>query len=169
MGDVKNLQEKQAVDKLKKMVDEIKTCLFCTQIKTGESFTTRPMSTQKVDDEGNLWFLSDKNSNKNAQIREDDGVQLLYTNKPHEGFLSIAGHAEIQYDRNKIKELWEPIAKAWFTEGENDPRISVIKVTPTEGYYWDTKHGKMVSFVKILTAMVTGNQDDGGIEGRLNP
>ena len=26
-----------------------------------------------------------------------------------------------------------------------DPRITVIKVTPSDGYYWDTKHGNAVA------------------------
>jgi general stress protein 26 len=38
----------------------------------------------------------------------------------------------------------------WFTEGEDDPRITVIKVSPTQGYYWDNKHGNAVAFVKQL-------------------
>ncbi len=45
-------------------------------------------------------------------------------------------------DKEKIEELWTPLAKAWFTEGINDPRISVIKVVPDNGFYWDNKHGK---------------------------
>ncbi|MGE3509589.1 MAG: pyridoxamine 5'-phosphate oxidase family protein [Vicinamibacterales bacterium] len=33
----------------------------------------------------------------------------------------------------KIDELWEPLAKTWFTEGKDDPRITVIKVAPRRG------------------------------------
>ena len=53
--------------------------------------------------------------------------------------MSIFGTAEILFDKNKVEEMWTPIAKAWFTEGKDDPAISLIKVTPQEGYYWDTK------------------------------
>jgi hypothetical protein len=52
--------------------------------------------------------------------------------------------------RMKIEELWSPLIKTWFTEGVDDPRITVIKVTPTEGYYWDNKHGSAVAGVKML-------------------
>ena len=40
--------------------------------------------------------------------------------------------------------MWNDIAKAWFEEGKVDPRITVIKFEPTEGFYWDTKSGKLV-------------------------
>jgi general stress protein 26 len=77
--------------------------------------------------------------------------------------------AAISTDRKKIKELWSPIAKTWFTEGVDDPRLSVIKVTPTQGYYWDTKHGLAVAGVKMLIGAVLKKTMDDGIQGKLNP
>lgn len=70
-------------------------------------------------------------------------------------------------DKEKIKELWEPVLKTWFTEGENDPRTSVIKVEPIEGYYWDTKHGPAVAFAKKLMGAAMGKTLDDSIEGKL--
>jgi general stress protein 26 len=167
MGEIRDLQHTEAIERLRDMIGETKTCLFCTSIQTGRPFDTRPMSTQDVDDAGNIWFLSDEASFKNTQIRQDPHVQLLYTISPHASFLSVYGQAEVFFDREKIGALWEPIAKAWFKEGKDDPRIRVIKVTPEEGYYWDTKHGKMVSFLKILASVVSGKTADDGVEGKL--
>jgi general stress protein 26 len=67
----------------------------------------------------------------------------------------------------KIKELWEPIIRTWFTGGVDDPRITVIKVEPSEGYYWDTKHGHMVAGVKMLIGAAVGKTLDDSVEGRL--
>ncbi len=83
--------------------------------------------------------------------------------------MQLNGTAAISTDREKIKELWSPIAKTWFTEGVDDPRISVIKVTPTQGYYWDTKHGLAVAGVKMLIGAVLKKTMDDGIQGKLNP
>jgi hypothetical protein len=45
-----------------------------------------------------------------------------------------------------------------------------LKVTPKEGYYWDTKDGKVVAAFKIAVAAVSGgNGSDGGVEGRAKP
>jgi general stress protein 26 len=57
--------------------------------------------------------------------------------------------------------------KVWFTGGIDDPRISVIKVEPTEGYYWDNKHGNAIAFVKQLAGAVIGKTIDDSIEGKL--
>jgi general stress protein 26 len=164
MGDTKHLHSESAISKMKELAKEITTCMFGTY--ENSKFFTRPMSTQQVDDEGNLWFLSDRDSEKNNQIEYDDRVELIYS-QGNEKFLSIHGTASISYDKEKIKELWQPLAKIWFTEGVDDPRISVIKVSFSDGYYWNTKHGKMVEIAIMAAALVSGKTMDDGIEGKL--
>jgi general stress protein 26 len=83
--------------------------------------------------------------------------------------MQLNGTAVISTDREKIRELWSPLARTWFTEGEEDPRLSVIKVTPSQGYYWDTKHGLPVAGVKMLIGAILKKTMDDGIQGKLNP
>ena len=66
-----NLQASEGTEKLKDLVENIDICLFCTNLKTGDGATTRPMSAQEVDEEGNLWFFSDINSDKNREIKNE--------------------------------------------------------------------------------------------------
>ncbi|GAB3774988.1 hypothetical protein GCM10028818_18480 [Spirosoma horti] len=157
----------EAGKKIKELVDKSSTCFFCTGIKTGEPLQTRPMSVQKVDEKGNFWFLSANDSHKNATIQSDNNVQLLFQGSDYSDFLSIYGAATISTDKALIKELWEPILKAWFTEGVDDPRITVIKVNTLEAYYWDNKHGDAVAFVKTIAGAIMGKTLDDSIEGTL--
>ncbi len=162
-----NLLGAEASEKIRELVDKSKTCFFITDIQTSQPLHVRPMSVQKVDEEGGLWFLSSDDSHKNAEIQSDQRVQLLFQGSAHSDFLSLYGYASISRDKAKIKELWEPILKAWFTEGEDDPRITVIKVTPTEGYYWDNKHGNAVAFIKTMAGALVGKTLDDSIEGTI--
>jgi len=165
----KNLEGTEAWARAKDMAKGAKTCFFCSGIKSGLPFSVRPMSFQKFDDNGDIWFLSAKDSHKNEDISHDPMVQLLFQESAHSGFLNLYGIAEITDDKEKIKELWEPLAKTWFTEGEDDPRISVIKFSPTQGYYWDNKHGDAIAFIKMAAGAVLGKTFDDSIEGKLEP
>jgi general stress protein 26 len=163
----KNLAGQEAVEKIKEIIDTSGVCFFCTKIKEGESFSTRPMSVQQVDDDGNCWFLSAADSYKNAEINEDNTVQLLFRGSEHSDFLTLYGKANISTDKQKIKELWVPLVKAWFTEGVDDPRITVIKVAPKEGYYWDNKHGNIIAFAKTAFSAIAGKTYDDSIQGNI--
>ena len=162
----KNLQGDEALTKIKELC-EGKSCFFCTNITTGKPFDTRPMHVQKVDEKGVFWFLSANDSLKDKEILHNPAVQLLFQGSAYSDFVNIYGHATITNDKQKIQELWEPIYKTWFTGGIDDPRISVIAITPEEGYYWDTKHGKLVSFVKQIAGAIAGKTLDDSIEGTL--
>ncbi|MEO8961509.1 MAG: pyridoxamine 5'-phosphate oxidase family protein [Ginsengibacter sp.] len=166
MSENKNLKNEEAIEKIKELVKDIGTCMFCTNVAE-MPFRTRPMATIEVDDAGNLWFFSNASSDKNDEIKNDDIVQLIYAKNSSSHFLTITGKAQLIKDKNKIEELWTPIAKAWFTEGKDDPDISVIKITPQDAYYWDTAHGKMITLLKIATSVVTGKRLDEGVQGTL--
>lgn len=162
-----NLQSTEAIAKIKELVDQAKSCFFCTAVAVTGSHAARPMSVQEVDDAGNLWFLSSKDSHKNLELETDPAVTLYFQGSSHSDFLTLSGRATISQDKARIKELWEPVHKTWFTEGIDDPRITVIKFIPSDGYYWDTKHGMTVAGIKMLIGAALGQTLDDSIEGQL--
>lgn len=165
----KDLHGSEAGKKIKELAAKNNTCFFCTGITTGKPIIVRPMAVQKMDEEGNLWFLSANDSHKNQDIQTDNNVQLLFQGSAHSDFLSVYGIATMSADKELIKELWEPILKTWFTGGVDDPRITVIKVEVLEGYYWDNKHGNAVAFAKMAVGAAIGKTLDDSIEGTITP
>lgn len=164
MGDHKDLKNISAAEKIKDLAEDIKTCMLCTY--KNDKLQSRPMSFQEIDEYGNFFFLSDKNSNKNEEITANSKVEIIFA-QPHDKFMILHGNATISYDRKRIKELWNPIIKIWMAGGDDDPNLSIIKVVPEDGYYWNNKNGKMVAIAKMTVAFVTGKTMDDGIEGNL--
>jgi general stress protein 26 len=168
MNHTTHLQSQDGVKKLKDMVEEIGMCLFCTNLKTNDGATCRPMSPQEVDYEGNLWFFSDVRSDKNREIAMDNAVQLFFAHPPKSSYMVVNGEAEIIIDRNRTEELWSPAIKIWFSQGKDDPNISIIKVHTKSAYYWDGEGGTMVNFFKMLASVATGTTLANGKEGSIS-
>lgn len=162
-----DLQGAAAVRKIAELVKLAENCFFCTSLTRGSESSSRPMNVRQIDEQGTLWFLSASDSHLNQELATDPVVRLYFQGSTHSDFLQLTGRAEVTADKAKIKELWEPILKTWFTEGIDDPRIRVIKVRPVDGYYWDTKHGMAVAGVKMLIGAVLGKTLDDSIEGTL--
>lgn len=156
-----------AAKRVKDMADEAESCFFCTTGATGSTDGVRPMSVRKADDAGNLWFLSASDSHKNHELAANPAAKLYFQVGHHAGFLELEGRAEVMQDRTMIHDLWNPLLKTWFTEGEDDPRITVIRFTPKTGYYWDNKHGSVVAGAKVAVGALIGKTLDDSIEGRL--
>ncbi|MEO7984372.1 MAG: pyridoxamine 5'-phosphate oxidase family protein [Bacteroidota bacterium] len=163
--EIKNLRRQEANEKIKKLAGDADICLFTTDL-THLPLKTRPMSTQEIDDEGNLWFFSHIDSDKNNDIAKDERVQLFYSNRNSSEYLSLYGTATIIRDKAKAKELWSAMVKVWFKD-PGDVNLTIIKVVPEDGYYWDTKDGKLVSLFKMAVGALTGKELDGSIEGKI--
>ncbi|HEY4220291.1 MAG TPA: pyridoxamine 5'-phosphate oxidase family protein [Myxococcota bacterium] len=168
MSDHKDLSAMDARVKIKEIAKG-EIALFCTFADDGKMMM-RPMATLDATDDGSLWFFSRDDSDKNFAFGANPHVEVLYAAHARSAYLAVDGDAIVSRDRAAIDRLWSPIAKTWFPEGKEDPHLVVVQVIPSEGHYWDTKNGKMISLVKIALAAVTGSaDDDDGIEGALRP
>ncbi|MBI2723057.1 MAG: pyridoxamine 5'-phosphate oxidase family protein [Bacteroidetes bacterium] len=163
---IKNYTGPEAVKKLKDLAQSARICMFLT-FKAVKPLPCRPMALQQVDEEGTLYFFSEKTSNTNTEIATDPSVQLFFENRGSSEYLSVYGNATISQDREKIKQLWSPWAKTWFQGGPDDETLTLISVKPHDAQYWDTKHNKMVQLLKIAASMVSGKTMDDGVEGKL--
>jgi general stress protein 26 len=160
------LTGEEGIAKMKELVGHNAVCMFTSNVEQ-VPLQTRPMTVQKVDDDGNFWFFSSRTSHKNDEVRNDSRVQLLFANTSESEYLTVNGTATITQDRNKIDEMWSPMVKAWFQEGKDDPNLTLIRVTPESAYYWEPKQNKMVTLFKMAAAAVSGKEMDIGRQGKI--
>lgn len=161
-----NLTSKEAMNKMTKLVNDIKFAMFLSDLKS-QPISAVPMTTKKVDKNGDIWFLSGLNSDHNANVVKSPQVQLLYSDPSDMEFISIYGKASVITEKHILEDLYDKKDDAWFT-GSDDPNLTAIKVVPEEAYYWDTKDNKYVSLFKMGVAAVTGEKQNIGEKGKLD-
>jgi general stress protein 26 len=96
----------------------------------------RPMATQQVEFDGDLWFYTYKDSSKVKEIQENPQVQLGYNKDEKQTWVDVLGQAEIVEDDAKKKELWYDELKRYFPNGPEDDNVVLIKVKPDEAEIW---------------------------------
>ena len=165
-----DLEGQNAAGKIREIVEHSPICFFVTSSRTPGSSGARPMTVQRVDDKGNLWFISGIDTHKDQELSRSPEVTLYFQSSEHSEYLEIHGRASVSQDKEKIDELWHPRFDAWFDGGKEDPRVSVIRVEPVEGHYWDSEHssvsGGMHSFVSNFFLQPI---ESGPAEGGLRP
>jgi general stress protein 26 len=55
-----------------------------------------------------------------------------------------------------------------FPEGLDDPKLTLIKLQPTDAEYWDSNSSSMVVLFNMLKAALTGKQYDEGKHGTID-
>ncbi|HEY8599070.1 MAG TPA: pyridoxamine 5'-phosphate oxidase family protein [Thermomicrobiales bacterium] len=159
MSDQKTQEEGRK--KIGELIKDIQFAMLTT-VEPDGTIRSRPMATQKQEFDGDLWFFTGASSPKVSEIRADSEVNVSFADPANNAYVSVSGTAQLVRDRRKIEELWNPILKAWFPDGLDDPDLALLKVTATQAEYWDSPNGKVVQALGFAKALLTGKQADGG-------
>jgi general stress protein 26 len=138
-----------------------------TTIDQDGALRSRPMATQEMEFDGDLWFFTYADSPKVEDVKEYEQVNISYAKPDDNLFVSVAGTAQLVRDRQKIQELWNPFVKAWFPNGQDDPNVALLKVTVSNAEYWDAPSGKMGALYTAVKNLATGGKDPGGENKKL--
>jgi len=165
-AEYKELSGEEGKKKIAELVKGIHIAMMTTEAIDG-TMSSRPMAVQDKPFDGTLWFLTRSTSEKIGEIEQDRHVLLTFAEPSDSKYLALKGRASASQDRTKIKELWNPMYKAWFPKGEDDPEIAVLKVTVTDGDYWEATSGKIVMMAKYAFAAATGGKVEVGEAGHV--
>jgi general stress protein 26 len=156
----------ESIEKLKDLIEDIDFGMLTTM--DGGKLRSRPMSTQEAEFDGDLWFFTSDKTHKVDEIEADSRVNVSYSKPDDNVYVSVSGTAAIVKDRAKIEELWNPVLKAWFPEGLDDPTLCLLKVSVEEAEYWDSSNSTLVQIAGFVKALVTGKAAQGGENEKIS-
>jgi len=147
-------------DSLQNLRAKIKSIRFgmLTTLNSDMSLSSRPMTQQQLDDNGTLWFFATDNTQLAQDIRNFPKINVTFANPADSVYVTTSGHAEIIKNREKEKELWNPMAAAWYPQGLDDPNLALIKFDINCAEYWDSHHNKMMQLFMMAKAAVVGER-----------
>jgi general stress protein 26 len=148
----------EAIRQLAELIRDVDVAMFTTVAADGR-LVSRPLGTQEVEFDGDLWFATAADSPKVAEIAANPRVNVAYASKSKNTYVSVAGRARVVDDRAKIEQLWSPAMKLFFPGGKDDPNLRLIHVSAESAEYWDGPSGLLGSALYFVMTAVT---DDPG-------
>lgn len=144
-----NMMKEEEMKTLRNLIKDVDTAMFTTV--TEEGLVSRPMKTQEVQFDGDLWFFTKKETNKYKEILHQKEVNVAYAGK---SFVSVRGYAKIVEDLNKKKELWSKSYEKIMQTSYDDPDVILIKVEAEAAEYWET--GSFTKNIAFMYKRMTG-------------
>lgn len=133
---------------------------FLTTITMDGKLTSRPMTLQEVEFDGDLWFFAERGSNPVDHVAASPQVNVGAGSGGT--WVSLTGDAEVVEDAAKKRELWNSAVEAWFPQGPDDDSVVLIKVHADSAEYWDSPGGRLSTAFSFVKAEVTGERIDAG-------
>ncbi|MDH5823939.1 pyridoxamine 5'-phosphate oxidase family protein [Luteimonas sp. RD2P54] len=144
------------IRKLAELIEDVDIAMLTTVGPDGR-LVSRPLGTQEVEFDGDLWFATGADSGKVAEIRANPQVNVAYASAAKNTYVSVSGKASIVDDREKIERFWSPAMKVFFPEGKDDPNLRLIHVAAESAEYWDGPGSAVGKALSLATAAVTGD------------
>lgn len=151
----------EGIRKIADLIKGIKFAMMTTVSDEGRLYS-RPMTTQELEFDGDAWFFTADDSEKVRDLMGEPQVNLAYSKPDSSAYVSVSGRAEIVRDRAKMQELWNPMYKAYFPQGLDDPKLALIRVSAESAEYWDSPSSPVVRLFGMAKAMMGGSARDLG-------
>jgi general stress protein 26 len=150
-----NTDNNENIKKLRELIKDIKFAMLTT-VEADGTLRSRPMATQEVEFDGDLWFFTSSGAPKVDEVQQNQNVNVSYAEPKDQKYVSVSGTAQLVRDRQKIEELWNPLYKAWFPKGLDEPDLALMKVSIDKAEYWDSPSAPLVRLVGFAKAVITG-------------
>jgi general stress protein 26 len=148
--------------RLRELIEHIETAQLVT-MDTDGVMRSRPMATQKLDEDAELWFFTNDYSAMVDNVLVHPEVCVAYADPANNSYVSVSGKAELVRDAQKIRHLWRPALAAWFPQGVDDPDLALLRVDVISAQYWDATSSKLVQLFGMIKAMATGKSAAGAM------
>lgn len=162
------IEEKNNFERMSDLMEECQVAMLTSFDDKGD-LHSRPMGHLQYDFDGkHLWFFTSVDSGIVAEIEHDSLVSVTYSEPKKQIYVAASGDAEILDDREKIRQLWTPLATAWFPKGVDDPSLRLVQISVSKAEYWESHFGGLKQIIAIAKAITTGEQvETSGVHGRI--
>ena len=162
--------DKGDLKKLRKLIKGARVAMLTTVGPDG-TLRSRPMATLKAPFEGDLWFFTRASAPKADEIRDNDKVNVSFSDGDDNRYLSISGTASLVRDTARLEQLWSGRLKNWFPDGKKDPDLALLRVKVDRAEYWDAKTASMVLLAGLVQSSLGGDPtvENRKSEGPANP
>lgn len=107
-----------------------------------------------------IWFFTYKDTDLARAAGE--GVQAMFVFQSKGLYACVDGELSIHHDRERIDRYWNAIVAAWYPEGKDDPRLTLLRLDCAEAQVWLSEIGPLRFGWEIGKANVKKIQPDVG-------
>ena len=133
----------------------------------GDPHHFQPMTAFAEPDTGEIWFFTYNDTDLVLEISQSDG-QAMFVFQSKGIWACVGGQLSTQNDRARMDKYWNAVVSAWYPEGKDDPRLTMLRLDAEDAQVWIAEAGPIKFAWEIARANARGQQPDLGGRTDLN-
>jgi general stress protein 26 len=128
----------------------------------------QPMTAFCEPESGRIWFFSrtDADLAKAADMSRstERGAEAMFTVQARDQGFQACIHGQLvqHFDQERMERFWNPVVAAWYPEGQNDPRLTLLRFDTQDAQLWLSETNPLSFGFQIVKANLTGHEPDVG-------
>jgi general stress protein 26 len=122
----------------------------------------QPMTAFCEPDNRQIWFFTRTDTDL-AKTAEQDIEAMFVVQAKDQGFQAcIAGRLAQHFDAERMERYWNPVVAAWYPEGREDPRLTMLHLDLGDAQVWLSETNPVAFAFQIAKANATHQEPDVG-------
>jgi general stress protein 26 len=126
----------------------------------------QPMTAFAEPETGQIWFYTRTDTDLAKAVADGGEAMYIIQSKDQELQACIGGRLSLSHDRARIEKYWGPVVAAWYPEGKDDPRLTLLRLDCRDAAIWLSEAGPVKFAYEIARANMSDKEPDLG--GRAN-
>ena len=134
---------------------------------TGSHQHFQPMTAFAEPENGQIWFFTKDDTDLAKAVSGGAEAMLIVQAKDQDFQACIGGTLSTARDTARIDKYWNPAVAAWFPDGKDDPRLTLLRLDAKDAELWISKGGAIRFAWEVAKANLTDSTPDLGDQVRV--
>lgn len=130
------------------------------------SGTPQPMTAFVEQEREEIWFFTRSDTDLARQAGEGRAAMFVFQQKEVQA--CISGELSVQHDPARIAKYWNAVVAAWYPQGKDDPRLTMMRLECMDAEVWISQVGPVRFAWEIAKANATKHQPHVGGKANLH-
>lgn len=121
-----------------------------------------PMTHYSEPDKSTLYFISAEGTEMTLAAERTETVHYLICSDEERVYADIEGQLSVQTSKDKLDDLWNRVAAAWFEDGRTDPDVRLLALRLRRGDIWLAESNTAAFLYQVLKGNLSDQKPDVG-------
>ncbi|MFN3512558.1 MAG: pyridoxamine 5'-phosphate oxidase family protein [Phenylobacterium sp.] len=122
----------------------------------------QPMTAFAEPETGDIWFFTRTDTDLARSVADGAEAMFVVQSKDQDLQACLSGRLEQNHDQARIEKYWGPVVAAWYPDGKDDPRLTMLRFAARDAQIWLSEAGPVRFAYEIARANATGREPDLG-------
>lgn len=149
-------------DPKKQLWDEIEYVRAVMLGMPGAGMHMQPMAPMASREENSIWFFT-KTDTELVQKAGSGKAHLCLVSDDQDYHACLSGTLKVNKSKEHIDRYWSSVVSAWFDEGKDDPKLTMVQFTPDDAAIWASSDSALRFGWEIAKANMTDDDPHVGV------